>query len=235
MKLACSSTAFHELLSRGDLTQLEWLDWCARDFDADGAVVDLRHFPRTDTDYLAQIKKMAADTGLVLAALRHDGFFTSDGAHAEQSLEIAGVLGAPLLSAPLPPETACSWDEMLERVARASGAAKARNITLAVRNAPHTMAGSTSDLKRVAKEADSAWLRFGPDFAAFEPADEPASVLARSVMAYVQAQAPQPAGVKPLTGFRGFITLDAPGTAGPEEMKNALRAWRKALFEADRT
>jgi len=81
MKLACSSTAFDQQLRSGDLTQLEWIDACARELAADGVVFDVRHFPRTDTDYLAQVKKMSADLGLTVAALRHDGFFTADSAH----------------------------------------------------------------------------------------------------------------------------------------------------------
>src|SRR5579884_2644633 len=104
MKLASSSTAFDEQLRSDRLTQLEWLDLCAHELAADGVVFDVRHFPRTDTDYLAQLKKMAVDLGLTVAALRHDGFFEGDDAHMAQAVEIALALGAPLLCAPLPAE-----------------------------------------------------------------------------------------------------------------------------------
>ncbi|MGH8163526.1 MAG: hypothetical protein ACREP1_04245, partial [Rhodanobacteraceae bacterium] len=70
MKLACSSTAFDRELRDGDLTQLEWIDRCARELAADGLVFDVAHFPRTDADYLAQVKKMCADLGLTVAAVR---------------------------------------------------------------------------------------------------------------------------------------------------------------------
>ncbi|MFN2450529.1 MAG: hypothetical protein ABR508_12200, partial [Candidatus Baltobacteraceae bacterium] len=103
MKLACSSSAFDQDLRSGDLTQLEWLDRCAGSIAADGVVFDMRHFPRTDDDYLAQLKKMAADSGLTVAALRDDAFFqTQDTA---KTLGIALALGAPLLTAPLPAQT----------------------------------------------------------------------------------------------------------------------------------
>src|SRR5579884_2409690 len=105
MKLASSSTAFDEQLRSERLTQLEWIDLCAHELAADGVVFDVRHFPRTDTDYLAQVKKMAVDFGLTVAALRHDGFFTAEEPQMEQAVEMALALGAPLLSAPLPPET----------------------------------------------------------------------------------------------------------------------------------
>ncbi len=112
MKLACSSTAFDQRFASGDLTQLEWIDLCAHEIAADGVVFDVRHFPRFDTDYLAQVKKMATDVGLTVTAVSHDGFFGGDGARMEQSLEIALALGAPLLAAPLPRETSLSWSEV---------------------------------------------------------------------------------------------------------------------------
>ena len=67
MKLACASGALNREIESGELTQLEFLDLCARDLASDGVVLDVRHFPRTDGDYLAQLKKMAADRGLDIA------------------------------------------------------------------------------------------------------------------------------------------------------------------------
>src|SRR5579862_7300506 len=70
MKLAVSSTSFADDFAGGALTQLEWLDLCAAELEADGVVFELRHFPRTDAEYVAQLKKMAVDLGLTVAALR---------------------------------------------------------------------------------------------------------------------------------------------------------------------
>lgn len=237
MKLACSSTAFDERLRSGELTQLEWIDLCAHELAADGIVCDVRHFPRTDTDYLAQVKKMAADLGLTIAAFRHDGFFEADEAHAGQAFEMALALGAPLLSAPLPPETAAGWSEILARLSTATGLAKRFNVTLALRNAPHTYAATTHDMKRVSKEADSAWLRYGPDLSAFDAGSEPGSVLGKAVLVWQPlAAGDAPESAQMLAGFRGFVALDAPeGNATPEQMKNALRTWRSASLRADRT
>ncbi len=78
MKLACSSTAFDVFLRSGELTQLEWIDLCAYELAVDGVVFDVRHFPRTDTDYLAQVKKMAVDSGLDVAAICGCGFFEGE-------------------------------------------------------------------------------------------------------------------------------------------------------------
>lgn len=235
MKLGCSSTAFDEQLRSDRLTQLEWLDLCAHEVAADGVVFDVRHFPRTDTDYLAQLKKMATDLGLTPAALRHDGFFDVDDAHMEQALEMALALGAPLLSAPLPPETVVSWSEVQTRLAAATSAAKRLNVTLAVRNTQHSHAASEHDLKRVSKEADSAWLRYGPNFATLDAGSDENALLAKTVLVWSDVNARPYSHATLLRGFGGFVVLDAAaGDADAQAMKNALRQWRTALV-ADRT
>ena len=229
MKLACSSTAFDERLRSGDLTQLEWIDACAREVAADGVVFDVRHFPRTDTDYLAQVKKLAADLGLSVGALRHDGFFSSDATRMEQAFEMALSLGAPLLSAPLPPVTETAWNDVLANLGEATALAKRFNVTIALRNVPNTFAAGTHDLKRVTKEGDSAWLRFGPDFESLEEGSDPRELLPKTVLVWRDyASAPDERLRELLGAFRGFLALDAAqGDATIETMKKAVdRIWR---------
>lgn len=227
MKLACSSTAFDGLLRSGDLTQLEWIDLCAHDLAADGIVFDVRHFPRTDTDYLAQVKKMAADLGLSVAALRHDGFFEADDARMEQALEIAIALGAPLLSAPLPPEISATWPQVLDRLGAATSFAKRVNVTLALRNATGTFAATAQDMKRATKEADSAWLRYGPDFGALDAGSDPAALMQKTVLIWRDMAAQQPLSAELLAGYRGFIVLDdAEGAANANRAAEALKLAR---------
>jgi len=228
MKFACCSTAFDEQLRTGGLTQLEWIDLSAHALDADGIVPDLRHFPRTDTDYLAQVKKMCVDLGLTLAALRHDGFFAGDEPHVEQAFEIALALGTPVLSAPLPPETSASWSELQQRLGIATSLAKKHNVTLGVRNAPRTFAASSHDLKRVSKEADSAWLRYAPDFGALEPGSDAQVLLAKTVLVWADCRCEPSAAL--LEKYRGFVVLDAAeNDARADDMKNALARWRNAF------
>jgi len=231
MKLACASSAFDELFREGSLTQIEWIESCAREFEADGVVFDVRHFPRTDSDYLAQVKKMCADVGLTVAALEDDAFFSGDEERMQQSLAIALALGAPLLTGRLEAETASSWSSALERLGRATSLAKRANVTLAVRNAPETFAATSLDLKRVSKEADSAWLRYGLDLAALDAAAEPAALLPKTVMVWASGEASD--GARLLPSFRGFVALDA----GATKIANAIRIWRTAFFESmiDRT
>ncbi len=232
MKLACSSTAFNERLRNGDLTQLEWIDACARELAADGVVFDVRHFPRTDTDYLAQIKKLSADLGLSVAALRHDGLFTADSAHMEQALEMALAIAAPLLAAVLPPVTAAPWNAVLAHLSEAAALAKRFNVTIALRNQPHSFAAGVHDMKRVMKEADSAWLRYGPEFETLEEGSDPSELLSKTVLVWHEfSQTSDPAIARlraNLGSYRGFLVLDAAqGDADVQSMKKAVdRIWR---------
>jgi sugar phosphate isomerase/epimerase len=227
VKLACTSTAFSRAFENGDLTQLEFLDLCARELRTDGVVLDAAHFPRADDDYLAQMKKMATDLGLCVAAIADDGFFTFDEATMRRTIEIASATGAPLVAARLVSETASPWTDTLERIGVATRLAKQANVTLAVRNAPATFAATTHDCKRVAKEADSAWLRFCLEPAAFDTASNPLDLVAKAVLLWADDRLePDPQSWQ---AFRGYLALDRPsGDATMEEMKQALLRWEGA-------
>ena len=241
MKLACASTAFDLRLESGDLTQLEWLDLCARELAADGVLCDVRHFPRRDSDYLAQVKKMAVDLGLTIAGLSDADFFGGDEAAMRDVLAIADVLGSPIVTAPLELEIATSWSAELERIGVATSLAKTMNITLAVRNRAQTFGASSHDLKRVAKEADSAWLRFALEYEAFEAASDPQALIARTVLLWHTHHAGEveseesPSVDRMLADakdFRGFLVLDAAGgNADRDMMRNNIRMWRTVLAE----
>ena len=47
----------------GFVDHLEWLELCTSRLDADGVVLALADFPRTDGEYAAQVKKVAVDLG----------------------------------------------------------------------------------------------------------------------------------------------------------------------------
>jgi sugar phosphate isomerase/epimerase len=227
MKLACASGAFSRAIDRGDLTQIEFVELCARRLACDGIVLDVAHFPRTDSDYLAQIAKMAVDLGLDIAAIADWRFFTAEDAGMSATIAIAQAVQAPLISAPLGSESAAPWSAQSERLGRATSLAKAANITLALRNAPGTHAATSADLKRVAKEADSAWLRYGLEPAAFDAASDLSTLPDKVVLLWSQVAA-DPAAVRSLyPEFRGYLTLDdASGNADAEKIKTRLQAWR---------
>ena len=206
MQFAYSSGAFDQALRSGDLTQLEFIDAVARETLFDGVVLDDRHFPRTDGDYLAQVKKMCADLGLTIAALASDAFFVAEEDAMRTALDRALALGAPLLAGRLGSETALSWSAQLHKLGTASSLAKSANVTLAVRNAPGTFAATEHECKRVSKETDSAWLRFGLEPKAFGSASDIAPLREKTVLLWVEEPQAQP---DPLwRGFHGFAAIE---------------------------
>ena len=245
MKLACTSSAFDLRLESGDLTQLEWLDLCARELAADGIVCDVRHFPRRDSDYLAQVKKMAVDLGLTIAAVSDDDFFGAGEEAMRDVLAIADAIGAPIVTAPLEPDTSTSWSAELVRIGTATSLAKTMNITLGVRNRPKTFGASSHDLKRVSKEADSAWLRFALEYGTFDVGSETEPLLGRAVLLWDTHHAPQiqdaplPAQTRLLDeaqAFLGYLVLDAAGgNADAQTMAHIVRSWRAWQNEINRT
>ncbi|HEY1882972.1 MAG TPA: TIM barrel protein [Candidatus Cybelea sp.] len=236
MKLACASSAFGREIENGELTQLEFLDLCAHELACDGVVLDVHHFPRVDADYLAQIKKMATDWGLTIAALSDASLFKAEGSCVERIFDYAVTLGAPLIAAPLCYETECSWPQQLARLGDTTSLAKAANVTLALRNAPSTFANSTHDCKRVVKETDSAWLRYGPDPAALDGASDPRALAPNTVLLWARVRAAEPqtiAVAQAFAGFRGFVVLDEPGEDADVRLAGiALREWRDTLCQA---
>jgi hypothetical protein len=238
MKIASSSASFERRLRAGDLTQLEWLDICAREFELDGVVFDVRHFPRTDDDYLAQLKKLCVDLGLCAAAVTDDDLLAGAGTH--RAIALAAALGAPLVvaRAPQASEDPLAWNALAETARAAARAGKEANITLAVRNAPATLCEGTASLKQLAKETDSAWLRYALDPAKLAPSESAESVLSRSVIVFHDVlalrtrserdEAAELAAV--LRRFRGFLVVDSVAEgAAPDDVEQTIRALRAIL------
>jgi hypothetical protein len=231
MKLACASGSLHRNIESGELTQLEFLDLCAREFACDGVVLDVRHFPRTDDDYLAQVKKMTTDRGLSIAALADSTFFTSTRERMANVLGRAVTLGAPLVAAPLASELDESWNDQLAQLGVATSLAKMSNVTLAVRNAPQTFAASAHDCKRVAKEADSAWLRFGPEPLRLDAASDPRALQPNTVLLWsdagLETERSMAETIAAFGGFRGHLVIDdASGAASLAALAAAIERWR---------
>lgn len=229
MRLACASGAFDRAVARGDLTQLEFVEACARELACDGVVLDVRHFPRLDNDYLAQIKKMTTDLGLTVAAYADDSFFFGQADTIAASLERAWRLGAPLLCARVGRATDLPWSEQIEAIGKAAALAKGANVTIAVRNAAGSYAASGHDCKRIAKEADSAWLRLGLHPGALDAATDPASLIPYTVLLFCEITLPPERDrVGAFESFRGFLALDRDdGAATIDEMREALKRRRR--------
>lgn len=171
MKICCTSHSYARLLSAGDLTQLEWIDLCANELGLDGVEFALAHFPRLDSEYVAQLKKLCTDRCLTVAALQHD--IALDAAaiddHVlglERSLDVAEWLGAPLVRFSLAPSVgpqAVGWRELVRGLKTACVWAKRHNVTFALEPRAESLVSSSSEAKRIMKECDSAWLRLAPN------------------------------------------------------------------------
>lgn len=239
MKIACSSASFARSLADGSLTQIEWLDICANELEVDGVVLDERHFPRTDDDYLAQLKKLCADLGLTIAAVETSGALSKD---CERQLAAAVTLGAPLLvcGAPSTNTDPLAWGAFTDGAKAAARAAKRANVTLAVRGAQGTLCESSADLRRLAKDVDSAWLRFACNDAS-SAGDEPSPLLAKAVIAmhaiadvetFATASDREATSLNAtLARFRGFVAIDCTTGSAPRLAYHAALA-RFARYRA---
>ncbi len=165
MKVAISSASFADEIAAGGLTQLEWLERCAGGIGADGVIFERTHFARTDRDYIAQIKKVTVDLGLVPLALDDGGLFDPQSSETQRlgAIELAAGLGVLFivsrLPAPgdVPPATFIAVIEVAKAAVRA---AKAANVTLLVAPAAGTLGAEVPDLRHFCKDVDSAWLHY---------------------------------------------------------------------------
>lgn len=245
MKLAGSSASFDGAIAARGLTQLEWLDLCARDLALDGVVFEARHFPRTDADYLAQLKKMATDLGLTVAALSCDSLLAGapdTEPPAERWLGVASALGAPIALTRTPRSTADdphAWSALVSAGKAAAGAAKDLNVTIGVRNAGGTLCASGADLRRLAKDIDSSWVRFALDVAALDPPEPLDAALPKTVVATHDSRSLDPLGadeadlggvLRTLGDFRGFLVVDFVGAGVESEPLARLFHWARSVL-----
>jgi sugar phosphate isomerase/epimerase len=215
MKIAVSSAAFAAAFTAGTMTQLEWLDACANELEVDGVVFDLADFPRTDGEYLAQLKKCATDLGLTVAAV------ASDALPDTNAFTLATALGAPiaLARAPVASDDATAWGAFVTSAKTCARAAKQAGVVVALANVPGTLCATGSDLKRIVYDVDGSWLRYALDPLAASEGDELSALLAKTVIATSEIgdvasfatsdDARARRLVAGLARFRGFVVLSA--------------------------
>ncbi len=172
VRIAVSSSTFRRPLADGELTQLEWLERCASALGVDGVLADVADFPRSDAEYVAQLRKIAIDAGIVPFGIDGGSLF-EPGADAvrDDVLALASGFGAAIVRAVLPPPGDVPPATFVEtsRVAKSFGrAAKLANVTIVIATAPGTLGEDDAGVKHLLKDADSAWLRACPS-ALLEP------------------------------------------------------------------
>jgi len=216
MKLAISSSPLGGLLAAGETTQLEWLERCGSELALDGVVFAREHFPRTDADYVAQLRKIAVDLGLVPVALDDPGLFDPERGDDERlaSIEIAAGLGTLFVLATLPapgevpPATFVAAVAQAKAVARA---AKAVNVTVLLEPRAGTLAPAAADVRHFLKDVDSAWLRY-----ALGATDPRTGLGARDRVLLVRVEAGDEAMIADAAeDARPWLVLDAAPQADP--------------------
>ncbi|GAC1414422.1 MAG: hypothetical protein NVSMB5_02470 [Candidatus Velthaea sp.] len=165
MKIACSSSSFAGPIAAGEITQLEWLERSASAAGVDGVVFDIAQFPRTDDEYVAQLKKVAIDLGLVPVALDAPALLDplTDEAGRDRLIGLAGRLGTLFVLTRLPAPGPVPPAAFVAAVAAAKSAVKAAkrvNVTLLAAPGPETLAADLAELRHFLKDVDSAWLRY---------------------------------------------------------------------------
>jgi len=244
MKIASSSASFTRMLASGEVTQLEWLDLCAAELELDGVVFDTRHFARRDPDYLAQLKKTAVDLGLTVAALA--AFDLT--APPEVTLDDALALGAPLVIVDAPPRSdgPAAWNDFAATLKPLVSAGKSRNVTIALRNGPSTLCAGAVECKRIAKDIDSAWLRFATDATTLGALDKLEDLAAKTVIAthaIDDVEAFALAGdawarrlIDSLHSFRGFVLLDRSNEDGERDaFHRSIGRFRALLAQSEQS
>jgi len=239
MKICCSSRSYARAIQSGDLTQLEWVDRCAR-LALDGVDFASAHFPRTDLDYLAQIRKLCVDRGLTVAAVAFDGEIGGDADVDAQASLIetwignAAALGAPLLRISSGSSTGSpgvAWRELIRGLKTISHAAKEKNVTLALESRPGSLVSSPPDCKRALKECDSAWLRLAQEVtAALSPSEDGDALFDEIVVAIARGGEvdTDAAGELKRRGFIGFVTLETSGVDEDKAVGSGLERLRTA-------
>lgn len=210
MRIAVSSSSFREPLEAKTLTQLEWIERCATVLGVDGVLFDTAHFPRTDAEYAAQLRKVTIDLGLVPFGLDSPELLQPAAAADDRDtvLSLAAALGTAVIRTVLPapgPVPPASFVEAVAGAKALSRAAKAINVTVLLASAPGTIGADLAGVKHVLKDVDSAWLRACPNaliddaalgardrFPAFVATadDDPRLVVARRSGAWVILDAP---------------------------------------------
>jgi len=229
MRIAASSSTFRRPLDAGELTQLEWVERCASELAADGVVTALSDFPRFDDEYVAQLRKVAIDLGIVPFGIDAPGLLDPAGEPAaiEHAVAVARGFGAAVIrtTPPAPGEVPPATFAAAVRTGKSlSRAAKAANVTVIVTAAPGTIGDDVSGVRHLLKDIDSAWMRPCPpallNAAEIGPRDRFPALLATA--------ADDPAAVSERASA-AWVILDGPAEEDPWALAGAaVAALRRA-------
>ncbi|HEY5093627.1 MAG TPA: TIM barrel protein [Candidatus Eremiobacteraceae bacterium] len=233
MRLCCSTASYRRAIESRELTQLEWIDRCARDLAVDGIEFDAGFFPRTDDDYLAQLKKLCADRCLTVAGATAIASLGGDDVEAAIEsfvpwIDRALALGAPLLRFECGGASGApgiGWREFVRALKHVCAEAKRRNVTLALQaGASGSLVITPADVRRALKECDSAWLRLAMRAADLraDASGEWRELMDETVIATTETGDPSEIAALGNAGYRGFVSLCFAGERDEAEAVPAI-------------
>jgi len=233
MRLCCSTASYRRAIESGALTQLEWVDRCARELAVDGVEFGADFFPRTDDDYLAQLKKLCADRCLTVAGATSSVRLGGDDVDATIGVFVpwidrAQALGAPLLrfvSGGASGAPGIGWREFVRALKHVCTVAKQRNVTLALQaGSSGALVTTPADVRRALKECDSAWLRVAMRAADLnaDAASEWRDLMDGTVIATTETGDGSEIAALGNAGYRGFVSLSYSGERDESEAVPAI-------------
>jgi len=169
-------------MDAGKMDQMSWLKECAA-IGLDGVELLNRHFPSTDADYLAKVKKACQDQYLTIAMVSAGGHLSvsDDAKRAEEVADIerwtdvAHFLGAPCVrffcgsSKELDAGGKPLYDKVVQAIRQIVAKGQKYGITMALENHGGTRA---DQLLSLMKDVDSPYLRFTLDTGNFPPTSQ---------------------------------------------------------------
>jgi len=182
MRTSCSSWSYHRTFRARKIDQLGWIQECAK-LEFDGVELLSNHFPKTDRQYMIELKKACADHYLDISLISAGGHLTvDDDAQREKEVqgikkwvEIAEFMGAPGVRffCGSGKELAAGGPGLYEKVKDAMCAIASfgaeRGIIMALEN----HGGTTADqLLSFIKDVNSPWLKFTLDTGNFPPVSQ---------------------------------------------------------------
>ena len=178
MKLAMSSWSYHWALSKGEMSQMDWLELCG-ELGLNGVELLDIHFPSLSRRYLQSVSKACRRLHLEVAAASVSNDFglpeksqrAANRKKVSQWIGLAQELGAPVLRVfsgwpgvgnPLlyERERGRLWPEMVGHLQALAQEAKKAGIVLALENHNHNgFTRTADDLLQILREVNSEHLK----------------------------------------------------------------------------
>lgn len=255
MKIGCTSWSFRNSLEKGKLDSIQWIKKCALELKLDGIEFLDKFVPRTDENYLKEIKKLCADLYLDIFLVSACPVLGKEDIeehkaqinYLKQWIDIGFYMGAPIVRYLAgPKEGEKSWDLMIEATKECVGYAQKKGIILAIEN--HSGMGETcEEILRIFEAINSPWLKLCLDTGNFKDKDIYSSIektLHLTGVVHVKTYSPDTEGkeqrldyerifkIFKKADYRGYLSIEYIGKEDESTaIPRSIRYLRKKIAE----